>query len=45
MNSLPYPIIISLIEEWPALAFVNSYTYKIYKRYIKKKICYSRILS
>ncbi len=37
MNSLPYPIIINLIIEWPALAFVNRYIYRIYKRYIMNK--------
>ncbi len=37
MNSLPYPIIINLIIEWPALAFVNRYTYSIYKRYVKDR--------
>ncbi len=37
MNFLPYPIVIKLIEEWPALAFVNQYTYGIYKKYIKNK--------
>ncbi len=37
MNTLPYPIVINLIVEWPALAFVNQYTYEIYKKYIKNK--------
>ncbi len=37
MNSLPYPIVINLIVEWPALAFVNRYTYGIYKKYIKNQ--------
>ncbi len=37
MNFLPYPIIINLITEWPALAFINRYTYGIYKKYVKNK--------
>ncbi len=37
MNSLPYPIVINLIIEWPALAFINRYTYGIYNKYIKNK--------
>ncbi len=39
MNSLPYSIIINLIKEWPALAFVNKYTYGIYNKYIKNQGC------
>ncbi len=37
MNSLPYPIIVKLIIEWPAIAFINRYTYRIYKKYVKDK--------
>ncbi len=39
MNTLPYPIVVNLIIEWPALAFVNKYTYGIYIKYIKKQGC------
>ncbi len=37
MNSLPNHIIINLITEWPALAFVNAYTFKIYREHVKNK--------
>ncbi len=37
MNTLPYPIIIKLIEEWPGLIFVNKHIYNIYKKYMKNK--------
>ncbi len=37
MNTLPYPILINIIEEWPALIYVNKYIYGIYKKYVKNK--------
>ncbi len=37
MNILPYPIVIKLIKKWPALLFVNHYTYGVYKKYLKNK--------